>query len=66
MRRNGEENIDNLDLVDFTVECTWANLGGEVMTKFTKGPWRVWGDWAIKDCTKAGNLIATFEHHDQA
>ena len=22
------ENIDNLDLVDFTVECTWANLGG--------------------------------------
>jgi len=34
-------------------------------TKFTKGPWQVWGDWAIKDCTPAENLIATFEHHDQ-
>lgn len=30
-------------------------------TKFTKGEWQVWGDWAIKDCTSAENLIATFE-----
>ena len=31
------------------------------MPKFTKGPWQVWGDWAIKDCTPAENLIGTFE-----
>ena len=30
-------------------------------TKFTKGPWSIWGDWAIKDTTKANNLVATFE-----
>lgn len=29
--------------------------------KFTPAPWKVWGDWAIKDCTKAENLIAQFE-----
>lgn len=34
--------------------------------KFTKGPWKVWGDWAIKDCTPDENLIATYEHGEFA
>lgn len=33
--------------------------------KFTPGPWKIWGDWAITDCTPAENRLAQFEQIDQ-